>query len=118
MNLMIVDDSARVREMIKTTLIGGLKNIGNICECASGNEAIERYKEIQPDWVLMDIQMEPVDGLVATRIILSSYPEAKIVIVSGFGDAKYREAAQAAGVYAYVLKENLRELPGIMTKGD
>ena len=114
MNVMIVGDNARVRNMIKQTIAVHLEDVGTIYECVNGNEAVERYHKFQPDWVVMDIQMEPVDSLMAAKIIWSSYPDAKIIILSEFGDVKYRAAG---GVYAYVLKENLRELPGITTKG-
>ena len=111
---MIVDDNPKMREMIKRAIVENVNSVKTIHECTDGREAIECYKEARPDWVLMDIQMEPVDGLTATRTIRNSYPDAKIIIVTAFGDGTYREAARSAGVYAFVLKENLRELPAIL----
>jgi len=110
---MIVDDNPRMREMIRR-VVGKMRNIMTIHECADGREAVALYRKVQPDWVLMDIQMEPVDGLTASRNIKASYPDARIIIVSAFGDATYREAAGSAGVYAFVLKENLSEIPAIL----
>jgi len=118
MNVMIVDDNPKVREMIKQAIVGKIGALEAIHECSDGREAIERYRKVQPDWVLMDIQMEPVDGLTASRSIRSSHPDARIVIVSAFDDPKYREAARSVGVYAYVLKESLRELPMILVENE
>ena len=116
MNVMIVDDKAKVRTMIRGLLEGGLSGVEHIYECADGHEAVIAYENHHPDWVLMDIEMEPMDGLTASRIVLTADPLAKVIIVTSYGDARYREAAHAAGVHAYVLKENLRDILGIITK--
>ncbi len=72
-----------------------------------GAEALDAYHRCLPDWVLMDIEMEEVDGITATREILLSYPRARVVIVSKYADDQTREAARKAGACGYVLKENL-----------
>jgi two-component system response regulator DegU len=72
------------------------------------------YEKEAPDWVLMDVAMEPVNGLIATESITRLHPEAKIIIVTQFDDPEYREAAINAGASAYVLKENLLEIPYII----
>ena len=59
--------------------------------------------------------MKPVDGLRATAQIKARFPEARIVIVSQYDDQELREEAARLGACAYVLKENLHELPGILT---
>lgn len=58
----------------------------------------------------MDIRMDEVDGIQATRQIIAADPAAKVVIVTDYDDEALREAAMAAGARGYVLKENLLEL--------
>jgi two-component system, NarL family, response regulator LiaR len=56
---------------------------------------------------LIDIEMDQVDGITATREILLSYPRARVLIVSKYDDDHTREAARQAGACGYVLKETL-----------
>ena len=114
MTLLIADDNPRMRNTLKTLLERHIVGIEAIFECADGNQAIELYEKTRPDWVFMDVAMEPVNGLTATGRISHSHPEAKIVIVTQYDEPEYREAARSAGAYAYVLKENLLDIPGII----
>jgi two-component system response regulator DegU len=107
MMLLIVDDNAAVRRLIGK-VVGDL--VDDLRECADGAEALAAYRECQPDLVLMDIEMQRMDGLTATREIIAAYPEAKIVIVSRHSDEQTQAAARAAGACGYVLKENLLEV--------
>ena len=111
MNILMVDDNARVRALIKS-LLGDL--IKHFHECSDGAEALEAYRQAQPDWVLMDIEMKQMDGLTATRVLRAAYPGAKIVIVTQHDDRALREAATAAGAWGYVLKEDLLVLREII----
>ena len=109
MMLLIVDDNPAVRRLIGKIVADLVKNIR---ECADGADALTAYKQCQldpalPILVLMDIEMQRMDGLAATREIVAAYPEAKVVIVSRHGDEQTRAAAQDAGACGYVLKENL-----------
>jgi CheY-like chemotaxis protein len=61
--------------------------------------------------------MKPLDGLRATAEIKARFPETRIVIVSQYDDRELRVEAAPVGACAYVLKENLHELPGILTGG-
>ena len=87
-----------------------------ILECSDGTEAIEAYEANLPDFVLMDINMKPIDGLPAATVILSRHPEAKIIIVSRHQDARTRETALAIGVTAFVGKDDLTPLLDLITK--
>ena len=81
-----------------------------IYECSGGAEAMAKYAALRPDWVLMDIVMGQMDGLEATRRLVTLYPEAKVVIVTSYDDKYLRDAAHAAGASGYVMKDNLLEL--------
>jgi CheY-like chemotaxis protein len=96
-----------MRELLKK-LVRDLTE--DFAECEDGTEALDAYQQCQPDWVLMDIKMKVMDGLAATRQIKAAYPEARIIIVTGYDDARLRAAAQKAGACGYVHKENLLEL--------
>jgi DNA-binding NarL/FixJ family response regulator len=115
MRVMIVEDNSKMREVIKRTILDHVKDVETIIECENGEQAIKRYIQSHADWVLMDIQLEKLDGLVASKAIMDLHAGAKIIIVTSYGDSRYREAARSIGVYGYVLKENLGELAGLMT---
>ncbi len=102
--LLIVDDNKNVRRMIRS-LVEDLA--GDIVECADGSEAFSACEKRQPEWILMDVQMKPMDGLTATRKIKSFFPETKIAIVTNLNDEKTRAAAKAAGANAFLGKDNL-----------
>ncbi len=107
MMLMIVDDNARVRRVIRRIC---QDFADSFCECSDGAEALAVFRAHQPDWVVMDINMEVMDGLTATRQILTAFPAARIVITTRFDDAEMREAARQAGACGFVAKDNLLEL--------
>lgn len=87
-----------------------------ICECANGTEAVASCEVRKPDWILMDVQMTPMDGLTATRKIKRFLPETKIVIVTDHSDAKTRQAAFNAGASGFCSKENLMSLRDLIGK--
>lgn len=89
-----------------------------ITECKDGSEALASYSANRPDWVLMDIQMKNVNGIAATKKIMAEFADAKIVIVTNFNDAEFRESAMRAGAHNYVLKENLFDIRRILTGDD
>jgi two-component system response regulator DegU len=113
--ILIAEDNAEVRRMIRN-LIEDID--GDIAECSDGGEAIEAYESNHHDFVLMDINMQPIDGLTAAKEILSRHPEAKIIIVSQHQDAQTREIAFKIGVTAFVGKDDLTPLRSLLVKTD
>jgi CheY-like chemotaxis protein len=111
MRFLIVDDDERVRRIIKT-VVADLSE--EVYECSDGSQAHSSYAEHLPDWVLMDLMMPEVNGIEATRQIKSSYPAARIVIVTSHDSEPVRDAARSAGACGYVLKENLIDLPQLL----
>ena len=108
---MIVEDNLDMRNLIRS-LLEDLAD--DIRECSDGEEALAAYIDQQPDWVLMDIKMNRMDGLAATREIVSADPGAKVMIVTAYDDAELREASRRAGACAYVVKENMMSLRRIL----
>jgi YesN/AraC family two-component response regulator len=86
MTLLIADDNQRMREAIKRTIHGGVPDDHTIYEASDGGEAIDLYDRVRPDWVVMDIKMEPIDGLVASRAIMAAHPDANIIILTQYND--------------------------------
>ena len=93
-----------MRRLLRTLLEG---IAGEIVECATGSDAVRCYFDIHPDWVLMDVRMDGLDGIRATAEIVKRDPTAKIIVLSQYDDPEIREAAQQAGAAAYLHKENL-----------
>jgi CheY-like chemotaxis protein len=112
--ILIADDDARIRQLLRQIVAGFASAI---CEAGDGGEAIAVCAAERPDWVLMDLRMKPIDGLRATAAIKARWPETRVVIVTQYDDAELRAEALRAGACAYVLKENLHELPGILMGG-
>ena len=112
LKLLIVDDKAQVRSMIRRFLSD---LAAEISETDDGESALDAYAAFLPDWVLMDIEMKHTNGIVATERIRAVYPEANIVIVTNYDDDSLRERAMAAGARGYVLKENLLALRSMLT---
>lgn len=112
MVILIVDDNAAVRRLMRRT-IGSPDRV--IHECSDGNEALRRYPEILPDITLMDIRMPGMDGLDATREIAQTFPGARVVIVTDYDVDEIRKAAFAAGAMGYVLKDNLADVEAVIS---
>lgn len=108
---MIVDDQASMRALIREALRFSPMEV---VECSSGMEAVCRYDEVLPDWVAMDYRMEPLDGITAASRIRARHPQARIIVVSNWDEPALREAADSAGVIAYVLKDQLHRLNELM----
>jgi CheY-like chemotaxis protein len=105
--LLIVDDHANARELIRSFLkIPGM----TFQECASGREAIAQAREFKPHWVTVDVKMPGMDGFETIKGIKEAHPEARVIIVTSFNDPQFRDRAHSAGAVGFILKENLLAL--------
>ena len=115
MTFLVVEDNLNMQKTIERMILRYFRNgIQSIAFCEDGDRALELYKTCKPDWVLMDIQLKSTDGLMATRNILMTDPEAKIVIVTQFTDEPYRVAARNVGAFGFIQKDNLYELIDVL----
>lgn len=110
---MIVDDHAPAREMIRRILeLPGV----TFCECASGEEALLQVRAFKPHWVTMDVNMPGLNGFQSTEALRAEHPSARVVIVTSYSEASYRERSRAAGAIALISKENLLALRIMVTQ--
>jgi len=103
--IIIVDDHFHVREAWSWVL-NQVPGINVIAQCANGREAIETAKKLQPDVILMDINMEPVNGIEATRAIREFAPDIKIIGVSVQAERSYVNEMLRNGANGYVTKNS------------
>jgi len=101
--LLIADDQRLVRTGFRV-IIGAAGGIEVVGEAADGVEAIERSVALQPDVVLMDIRMPRMDGLQATRTVLSR-TAARVLILTTFDSDEYVYEALRAGASGFLLKD-------------
>lgn len=100
--ILVVDDAIFMRRMISDILVeNGMEVVG---EADTGSGAIERYKELKPDLVTMDIIMPEMNGIDAVRQIVSYDSNAKIVICSALGQQTLVQEAIAAGAKDFLIK--------------
>ena len=101
--VLIVDDSPQVRQELRTllTLAGEIEIVG---EAADGVEAIRLTEALQPEVVLMDLEMPVLDGYEAARQIKSRWPACRVVALTVHGYEAARQKASQAGVDVFLVK--------------
>lgn len=100
--ILIVDDAAFMRMMIKDILSkNGYEIVG---EAENGSRALEKYMELEPDIVLMDITMPEVDGITALKNIRKEDSEAKVIMCSAMGQQAMVIEAIHAGAKDFIVK--------------
>jgi two-component system response regulator DegU len=113
MKLLLVDDNNRIRNVMKNIYS---PHFEEVIECRDGAEAVLAFNDSLPDWVVMDIKMKTMDGIEATKKIISANPDAKVIIVSQYNDETTINAVKKAGAIGFVSKENLSRVIEVINK--
>jgi DNA-binding NarL/FixJ family response regulator len=108
LHILIADDHPLFRKGMRT-LLESLSDIRVIGEASTGQEAIDMAASLQPDLILMDLQMPNGSGLQATQMITSTSPHIKVLVVTLFEDDDSVFAALRAGARGYILKDAKEE---------
>ena len=106
--VLVVDDHAVVRRGL-LAFLDHESDLEVVGDAAGGNEALDELEKLnsagrRPHVVVMDLQMEPVDGIEATRRIRGEYDDVDVVVLTSFGEQERVHAALEAGASGYLLK--------------
>jgi two-component system chemotaxis response regulator CheY len=100
--ILIVDDTLFMRTLLKNILFSGGHSI--VGEAVDGNEAVEKYKELKPDLVTMDVVMPKMNGIEALKTIKSIDPDAKVIMCTAVGQEQMVKLAIKTGARGYIVK--------------
>lgn len=101
-NILVVDDAKFMRVTLSSIFNNANHNV--VGEGQNGMEAIELYRQLQPDLVTMDITMPEMNGIDAVKEIMKENPQAKIIMCSAMGQQKLIVEAIEAGAKDFIVK--------------
>jgi DNA-binding NarL/FixJ family response regulator len=120
-SVLLADDQHLVRAGFRS-LLRRDKEIAVVGEASTGDEAVRTARQLRPDVILMDIRMPGLDGLAATRQILSELDATRVIILTTFETDEYVFEALAAGASGFLTKEigpdGLRQAVRVVAAGD
>lgn len=107
--VLLVDDHPVVREGLRA-MLGGAPGIEVVDEAGNGDEAIEKATRLEPDVVLMDIQMPGMNGIEVTQRLKAARPGIAVIVLTMYDSGMYMVAALRAGAAGYLAKDSSRDL--------
>lgn len=107
MKLLIVEENLAMRRLIRS-FIGEIPH--SINECENGAAVLTLCEGAKPDWVLLDLNLAEADSFATTRQIVKDFPETRVVMMADDDNPRMRQAAHRAGVFEYILKDDLLSL--------
>ncbi len=110
-SVVVADDQAAVREGL-VLLLSTLPGIAVAGAASDGAQAVELVGSLRPDVVLMDLNMPGMDGVTATREIVTAYPDVKVVVLTTYADDESIVSALQAGALGYLTKDATRAAIG------
>ena len=115
MRIMIVEDNELMRKEIINSVH---KNDDVIMECPDAESALENCIDFNPDWLLLDIRLGRMNGLIAAEKIKELMPKANIAFVTSYDTEVYKKAAKALGIKHYFLKNDLLKIRDIIHRNN
>jgi DNA-binding NarL/FixJ family response regulator len=101
--VVLCDDHEIVRDAIRARMEGS-ETLEIVGEASDGREVVKVVKELEPDVVIMDVEMPKVDGIEGTRAVLEAKPSTKVIVFTGHAQPDLLTLALRAGASGYVLK--------------
>lgn len=105
LSILVVDDQPAFRQLART-LLNGHKGYVVVGETDSGESALALIPKLNPDLVIMDVQLPGISGFEAAWQMLESYPKVRVVMISAY-DFQYEPLAKAVGAAGFLPKKNL-----------
>ena len=105
--VLVVDDHPMLREGV-IALLASEKDIEVVGQAGDGIEAVEQFGRLQPDIMLLDMQMPRQDGETTIRVVRERHPKARIVVLTTYDGDVQASRALKAGASGYLLKSSLR----------
>jgi DNA-binding NarL/FixJ family response regulator len=102
-NVLVAEDNVLMRDAV-VDLLTAAGDIAVVSECSDGDEVLQEALRTDPDVVLMDMAMQRMGGLEATRVLLASRPGTRVVVLTGSLSAGRVREAYALGAMGYLLK--------------
>jgi len=113
--ILIVDDSSLMRRLLRNIVVKNGYNV--VGEANNGKKGFEKFKELKPDIVTLDVVMDEMTGLEALKHIIEENPKANVIMVSSMGQDVIIRDAILAGARDFLLKPfNEKEVMGAINK--
>lgn len=104
--VLCIDDHPLVRKGL-ASILANEADMQLVAEAGNGRDAVELFRQLQPDVTLMDLRMPELDGIGAVKQIRSEFPDARIIALTSFDGDQDIFRALDAGVRGYLLKESV-----------
>ena len=114
--VMLVDDSADARFLLRAILEDSPEDVEVVGEADGVRAALESIDAVDPDVVVLDAMMPRVGGLEAAPMILERRPGQKLLLCSAYVDDELRDRAEAAGIAAWVSKDDMEAIPAVAVR--
>jgi YesN/AraC family two-component response regulator len=111
---LIVDDEADMRALLRATIEMADQGLAVAGEASDGLEALDRWRDHEPDVVILDHRMPNLNGLETAARILSEKPDQDVVLFSAYLSEDAEREAAALGVRACVSKDDLDAIPAVL----
>jgi YesN/AraC family two-component response regulator len=109
--VLVVDDEADIRVLIEAVIERANEGLTVVGKATNGVEAIEQWREVDPDVILLDHQMPEMTGLEAAQAILAEQPDQNIILFSAYLDDDTHRKASELGIRACLPKGDLSRVP-------